>query len=779
MALSVPQVCLHRIPRSFPLPNPTLASADLRGPIWFQAVARAAAKPASHAMAAAGLSTSAFLPEPLCDPGFVEEEGWAPSNQATVPSLTPLWKLPNRGATYILPGCLAACLPAWLPAWPAAVRVKEIWAELYKRGNQCHCMLDFGKAEGRAASLAPVSFQVSRVVCEVIWSPPWTTAVSGSCLPCCCGLGPRQMLNQPLVAVGALTPPQPGPRQPGPRQAPLCLLQAAGAVLSLPLDALPFTMDAIIRAVAELEREATVQASPARVLPILQDWLGPGGARPRTHPLSPELRALLDRVSVHAVSGARERGVVLAPDGSTVAVRPLLLGLMAGLQLRAAGSRLDGHAEPGGDGRGLGNSSADGPRGGAAPPDGTDGLPDAPDGLPASTAPDGLPDAPDGLTASTAPDGLLASAAPYGLPDAPDGLPDAVAAPPAAPDGLSASAAPDGLLDATLAAQLGLAFLQPRPAPSPPGLGTEGCWDRLSDPQAFTLLDPPTSPLTMAFLNGALDGVLLGDHLRRRPGPRAALGRLLWQYYGAAGVDGDPGLRSNFRRQRGAALLSAARLQARVLGALTRRQRLEPGHPQLRLRTREQLAQAAGRAAREFTEAYLGCPAIHPRCRWGAAPFRGSPLPLQLPLRFLYVHHTFEPSKPCTSFAPCAANMRSMQRFHQDQRSWADLGYSFVVGSDGYVYEGRGWHWVGAHTLGHNNLGFGVAFIGNYTATLPAEAALRVVRDGLPRCAARAGLLHPDYKLLGHRQVRRGTDCPGDALFRLLGTWPHFLQTEG
>lgn len=96
-----------------------------------------------------------------------------------------------------------------------------------------------------------------------------------------------------------------------------------------------------------------------------------------------------------------------------------------------------------------------------------------------------------------------------------------------------------------------------------------------------------------------------------------------------------------------------------------------------------------------------------------------------------------------------------------------------MVGSDGYVYEGRGWRWVGAHTLGHNARGFGVAFVGNYTAELPAEAALRTVRDTLPRCAVRAGLLRPDYTLLGHRQLVR-TDCPGDALFRQLRTWPHF-----
>lgn len=96
-----------------------------------------------------------------------------------------------------------------------------------------------------------------------------------------------------------------------------------------------------------------------------------------------------------------------------------------------------------------------------------------------------------------------------------------------------------------------------------------------------------------------------------------------------------------------------------------------------------------------------------------------------------------------------------------------------MVGSDGYVYEGRGWHWVGAHTLGHNSRGFGVAFIGNYTAVLPSEAALRAVRDELPRCAIRAGLLRPDYALLGHRQLVR-TECPGDLLFNLLSTWPRF-----
>lgn len=38
---------------------------------------------------------------------------------------------------------------------------------------------------------------------------------------------------------------------------------------------------------------------------------------------------------------------------------------------------------------------------------------------------------------------------------------------------------------------------------------------------------------------------------------------------------------------------------------------------------------------------------------------------------------------------------------------WWDIGYSFMVGEDGNVYEGRGWDQVGAHTYGYNTVGLG------------------------------------------------------------------------
>lgn len=491
---------------------------------------------------------------------------------------------------------------------------------------------------------------------------------------------------------------------------------------------LPLVMDSVIQVLAELEQKAPVTEVGLTASAWLLSAQNSGASNPLhhflleapshkaaeldAHPLSPELQDLTKKVAQHDIQGGQEHGVVLAPDGSTVAVKPLLAGLAAGLQGRRVVS-----------------------------------LPwDSP------------------VTPWDA--GATSSDTEAALPNDKATLPN---------EKVKSPTAVDNLLAVTLAAELGLTFLQSPQTQSHPGLGTEGCWDQLSDPRIFTLLDPKASRLTMAFLNGALDGALLGDYLSRIPEPQPPLSHLLSQYYGA-GVAGDPGFRSNFRRQNGAALTSASTLAQQVWGTLVLLQRLKPAHTQLQNMSQEQLAEVANYAAKEFTEAFLGCPAIHPRCRWEAAPYRGRPRPLQLPLGFLYVHHTYVPAPPCTTFARCSANMRSMQRFHQDTRGWDDIGYSFVVGSDGYVYEGRGWHWVGAHTRGHNSQGFGVAFVGNYTATLPTEAALRTVREVLPSCALRAGLLRPDYELLGHRQLV-ATDCPGDALFGLLRTWPHFTET--
>ena len=55
---------------------------------------------------------------------------------------------------------------------------------------------------------------------------------------------------------------------------------------------------------------------------------------------------------------------------------------------------------------------------------------------------------------------------------------------------------------------------------------------------------------------------------------------------------------------------------------------------------------------------------------------------------------------------------------------WDDIGYSFLIGGDGKVYEARGWYREGAHTPGYNSEGLGISLIGLFSNTTPSEKML-------------------------------------------------------
>ncbi|CAL8264769.1 N-acetylmuramoyl-L-alanine amidase [Gadus morhua] len=339
------------------------------------------------------------------------------------------------------------------------------------------------------------------------------------------------------------------------------------------------------------------------------------------------------------------------------------------------------------------------------------------------------------------------------------------------------SGAPRGraraLFQLTLAQPLALAARAP-PAP----LFPDGCWDSPDSPREFRLsgvsLVGPRA-LTTALVHGGMDGLVLGMTLASaRPRGVASLSGLLRSYYGLPLIStGAPGLRASQRRDHFWQLVGDPPLLAKqVLRALDLQLRLE-GRPKMKKTKRNQLVALVNAQMKEFVLRFMECPPIVPRCMWQAAPYRGTPTLLAPPLGFLYVHHTSTPAAPCLSFKHCAEDMRAMQRFHQDVRGWDDIGYSFVAGSDGSLYEGRGWKLQGAHTLGHNAVGYGVAFIGDYSSALPVDGALALVRDRLAGCAVATAALVANYTVHGHRQLVN-TSCPGDALYREISGWEHF-----
>ncbi|XP_072319348.1 N-acetylmuramoyl-L-alanine amidase-like [Eucyclogobius newberryi] len=348
--------------------------------------------------------------------------------------------------------------------------------------------------------------------------------------------------------------------------------------------------------------------------------------------------------------------------------------------------------------------------------------------------------------------------------------------------GLSAWTAgtpPAGLFPLTLGRTLGLTFLSLQDFPASYRLGPNGCWDNVEYPKLFKLYHLPTLA-TDAVISGGMDGLILGTHLSNLPKSEAlpSLSEILNGYYTfdlreGQGLDGLTDKISPKRRHLSRLVLEPIDLQNEVMETLALVWKLE--------RTEwiafdTGIAQAVTEGLKEFVSMYWDCPQVIPRCQWGAKSHIGTPIPLSLPLDHLFVHHTYTPSTPCLSFTDCARDMRAMQRFHQEERGWNDIGYSFVVGSDGYVYEGTGWNTVGRHTRGQNSVGYGVSFIGNYSAVLPSRYSMDLLQHQLVQCAVGRGRLISNFTLKGHRQAVNYTTCPGDAFFSEISRWGNFRE---
>lgn len=158
------------------------------------------------------------------------------------------------------------------------------------------------------------------------------------------------------------------------------------------------------------------------------------------------------------------------------------------------------------------------------------------------------------------------------------------------------------------------------------------------------------------------------------------------------------------------------------------------------------------------------------RSEWGARDYRlpsGATLYSGEKRRGVKVHYlgTFYSDRPHTQ---CAAYVRQLQAQHMDGNGWSDIGYSFVVCTHGYVYEGRGLRRRnsanGNTTL--NDQDYAVcALVGSSGLTAPPPAQVNGLRDAIDYCRAEG----PAGTWLGGHRDGYATSCPGDALY----TWVH------
>ncbi|CAH1116247.1 unnamed protein product [Phaedon cochleariae] len=174
--------------------------------------------------------------------------------------------------------------------------------------------------------------------------------------------------------------------------------------------------------------------------------------------------------------------------------------------------------------------------------------------------------------------------------------------------------------------------------------------------------------------------------------------------------------------------------------------------------------------ASSFHEITCKCPSMISREKWNAsAPVSVKPLSLNPP-PFIVVHHSATQS--CETEAACRKLVKSIQIYHIVDNQWEDIGYNFLIGGDGQVYEGRGWGIHGAHVKKYNNRSLGICLLGNYQDNEPPTIQIQTLKD-LIRCAVEENKTIDHYHLIGHRQGS-ATLCPGEKLFRIIESWPDF-----
>lgn len=109
-----------------------------------------------------------------------------------------------------------------------------------------------------------------------------------------------------------------------------------------------------------------------------------------------------------------------------------------------------------------------------------------------------------------------------------------------------------------------------------------------------------------------------------------------------------------------------------------------------------------------------------------------------------------------------------------ERAAFSDIGYNFLVGGDGSVFEGRGWLKQGTHTRGYNTDSICIALIGTFDKLEPSASQLNATKLLIEKGVAQ-DRLQQDYKLFGHRQFF-ATNSPGDQLYNIIQGWSHWAK---
>lgn len=118
--------------------------------------------------------------------------------------------------------------------------------------------------------------------------------------------------------------------------------------------------------------------------------------------------------------------------------------------------------------------------------------------------------------------------------------------------------------------------------------------------------------------------------------------------------------------------------------------------------------------------------------------------------------------------------IRLLQTYHIEGLKLNDIAFNFMIGSDGNVYQGRGWNLEGEHTNSYNENSIAIAFVGCFTNHLPTESSLNAAKS-LIQHGIDLSLIPSDYVLIGQSQCLP-IESPGKCLMEEIKSWTNWKE---
>lgn len=157
---------------------------------------------------------------------------------------------------------------------------------------------------------------------------------------------------------------------------------------------------------------------------------------------------------------------------------------------------------------------------------------------------------------------------------------------------------------------------------------------------------------------------------------------------------------------------------------------------------------------------------IIPRKEWGAR-YGSSGIKRPLPVAETWLHHSVTVAPDMVPpWSDDFSAIRTIDSIGYKRFGSYAFPYTFAITPAGLIFEGHPIDEIGAHTQGHNTIGAGIVFVGNYEHVAPTremlEALTWLLHEGVRRGWWRSA------KLTGGHRDTKATACPGDRAYALI-----------